>query len=86
MQDDIARRKTLAQRELEEADLQQKQIADELQLSEPTISRILAGTYRIRSVRSRRTVARVRAHIAARLGRTVEDLFSDTTTAAASAA
>lgn len=82
-----ARSKTPAQLALEEADLLQREIAVEVAVSEPTLSRILANSYPTRSVRSRRTVKRVRAHIAAKLGRSVDDLFGapDESTAATAA-
>lgn len=81
------RRKTPAQIAVEEADLLQRDLAVELALGEPTISRILRNTYPTRSVRSKRTVKRVRAHIAAKLGRSVDDLFGapDESTAATAA-
>lgn len=78
--------KRMIARQLAEAGSSQRAIARELELNEATVSRILSGNYP-QSPRARRTIRLVRALVAEKLGRSVEELFAeDLEPAAATAA
>jgi transcriptional regulator with XRE-family HTH domain len=77
MQGGKVARKTRMQRALEDSDIKQLDLAKELQLSEPTISRILAGSYRMHDVRSRRTVVRVLRLVSEKTAIPLEELAAE---------
>lgn len=68
------RRKTPLQDALEERGVKQLELAAELCLGEPTVSKILRGTYRMHDVRSRGTVVRVLRHASEKIGVSLEEL------------
>lgn len=70
------RRKTPLQEALEERDVKQLDLAAELQLAEPTISRILNNRYRMHDVRSRGTVVRVLRLVSEKIGVPLAELAS----------
>ncbi len=77
MQGGKVARKTRLQRALEDRDITQADIARECDLSEPTISRILLGSYRMHDVRSRATVVRVLRLVSAKIDVPLEELASE---------
>jgi transcriptional regulator with XRE-family HTH domain len=77
MQGGKVARKTRMQRALEDGDITQADIALECGLSEPTISRILTGTYRMHDVRSRRTVVRVLRLVSEKTALPLEELAAE---------
>jgi transcriptional regulator with XRE-family HTH domain len=77
MADEPKSRKERVQEALQEWGVKQLDLAKQLQLSEPTISRILAGTYRMHDVRSRRTVVRVLRLVSEKTGLPLEELAAE---------
>lgn len=77
MADGTKTRKAEIREALQLADVKQLDLARTLSLSEPTISRILSGSYRMHDVRSMRTVVRVLRLVCAKTGLSLEDLARD---------
>lgn len=77
MADGTKTRKAEIREALQLADVKQLDLARTLSLSEPTISRILSGSYRMHDVRSARTVVRVLRLVCAKTGLSLEDLARD---------
>jgi transcriptional regulator with XRE-family HTH domain len=67
-------RKETLQTRLEDAGIEQQHVAKDLDLSRALVSRVVNGRYPLRTPKSRATQLAVLAHIALRMGLSIEDV------------